>query len=158
MAGTVGSVSVASPDAEFVVLCDDDGAGNVTAFVRRFITSPTGSVSTTDTELDGVTPYAPAGTVGLCTAPVPDPVDIETHGAQDTDWTLAAHPGAQSVTLVVYQGTVTVTTPEGSLTVPAGTTLTWGVDGEADGQLSGTLAIDGTAPAASWHVIWTETA
>lgn len=154
MAGTVGSVSVAGVDAEFVVLCDDDGAGTITPFVRRFSTTPAGAVTTVDTELDGTTPYTVAGTVGLCGKTAP--VDVVPHGTENTDWSLATNPGTQSVTLLVFTGTVAVTTAEGTLTVPAGTALSWSVDGdEVDGRLAGTLSIDGTAPAASWQVLWT---
>ncbi|MFD0208937.1 hypothetical protein ACFVH9_07355 [Streptomyces hirsutus] len=156
MAGTVGSVSIAGTDREVLALCDDDGAGTVTPFLRRLSIAPTGAVAATDTELDGTTAYTPTGTVILCTPPPVEPVDVEAHGVQDTDWSLAANPGSQSVTLLVYAGTVAVTTDEGTLTVPAGASLSWSVDGdEVDAQLTGTLTIDGTAPAASWQVIWT---
>ncbi|MDX3237216.1 hypothetical protein PV392_16360 [Streptomyces sp. ME03-5709C] len=154
MSGTVGSVSVAGIDAEFVILCDDDGAGTVTPFLRRYTTTPAGAVAVTDTELDGTTAYTPAGTVAVCGKPAP--VDVVPHGIENTDWSLAANPGTQSVTLLVFTGTVAVTTAEGTLTVPAGTAMSWSVDGdEVDGRLAGTLSIDGTAPAASWQVLWT---
>lgn len=155
MAGTVGSVSIAGADQELLPLCDLEEDGAVTPFLRRFSTSPSGEVTATDTELDGVTEYAPAGTVVMCNAPV-EPADVETHGVQDADWDLAVNPGTQSVTVLVYTGAVTVTTGEGPLTVPAGAALTWGVDGdETDGQLTGTLTVTGTPPGASWQVLWT---
>lgn len=155
MSGTAGSISITGSDAEFAFLCDDDGAGAVTPFLRRYTTSSTGAVTVTDTELDGSTPYAPAGTVGACAAPAAAPVELAAHGTQDTAWSLAANPGTVSVTLVVYAGAVTATTAEGALTVPAGATLTWsGEDEPGGGLLAGTLSIDGAAPA-SWHVIWT---
>ncbi|MEU5834474.1 hypothetical protein ABZ820_12490 [Streptomyces diacarni] len=156
MSGTVGSVSIAGTDQELLPLCDTAEDGTVTPFLRRFATSPAGTVTATDTTLDGVTPYSPAGTVGMCTALPAEPADVETHGVENTGWSLAENPGTQSVTMLVYTGTVTVTTGEGTLTVPAGASLTWGVDGdEADGQLAGTLSIDGTVPGATWHVLWT---
>lgn len=154
MAGTVGSVSIAGTDQELLPLCDLADDGTSTPFLRRFATSPAGTVTATDTELDGVTPYTPAGTVGMCTSTPADPVDVETHGAENTAWDLADHAGTQSVTVLVYAGTVTVTTTEGALTVPAGAALTWGVgDDETTSQLTGTLTIAGT-PDAMWHVLW----
>ncbi|MFJ3249064.1 hypothetical protein [Streptomyces sp. NPDC086782] len=159
MAGTSGSVSTAAPDREFEILCDDDGAGSVTAFLRRYSVDVSGAVVPVDTELDGVTPYTVAGTVGRCQQlPVPQrPVIV--HGVQNTNWSLATSAGTQSVTLMVLGGSVTVTTAEGTITAPAGATLTWSVDGDGvDSELTGTLTINGTAPAASWLVLWTSQA
>ncbi|MFC8723764.1 hypothetical protein [Streptomyces bacillaris] len=152
MSGTAGSISITGSDAEFALLCDDDGAGSVTPFLRRYSTSAAGTVTTTDTELDGSTAYTVAGTVTVCAAAA-DPAELTVHGSQDTDWSLTA--GVVSVTLVVYTGTVTATTADGALTVPAGATLTWSADESTGATLTGTLEIDGTAPAASWSVIWT---
>lgn len=152
MSGTVGSVS-ATLDREFVVLCDDQGGGVVVPFLRRYTSTAAGVVAA-DYELDGATAYAPTGSVVLCQAADVAAAPASTHGVQDTDWTLAANPTAQSVTLSVLAGAVTVTTPEGNLTVGAGTVLTWSALAP-DGVLTGTLAIDGTAPGASWQVIWT---
>ncbi|WP_329368719.1 hypothetical protein OG896_24530 [Streptomyces sp. NBC_00669] len=56
-------------DIEIVTLCDisDDESGTATPFLRHLAYLP-GAIAPTvvDTALDGVTPYAPAGTVGLC--------------------------------------------------------------------------------------------
>lgn len=153
MSGTTGSISITGSDAEFALLCDDDGAGAVTPFLRRYSTSPAGTVTTTDTELDGSTAYTPGGTVTVCAAAAAEPVELTVHGTQDTDWSLTA--GVVSVTLIVYTGTVTATTGDGALTVPAGATLSWSADESTGATLTGTLEIDGTAPAASWSVIWT---
>jgi hypothetical protein len=160
MAGTSGSVSApAAPDREFEILCDDDGAGTVTSFLRRYTVDSAGNTVPVDTDLDGTTPYAVTGTVGLCHDAQPQQRIVTPHGSQDTDWSLAANPGTQSVTLMVLAGTVPVTTAEGTINAPAGSTLTWSVDGdEIDSELSGTLSIDGTAPAASWLVLWTSQA
>ncbi|MFJ6565596.1 hypothetical protein ACIQMV_38305 [Streptomyces sp. NPDC091412] len=156
MSGTVGSVSVAGTDREFLALCDVAADGTSVPFLRRFSVTPTGTVSATDTELDGTTAYTVTGTANVCLPEPAEPVDVEAHGVQDTGWSLAANPGTQSVSLLVYAGTVSVTTEEGTLTVPAGAALSWSVDGdEVDAQLTGTLTVAGTAPAASWHVIWT---
>jgi hypothetical protein len=156
MSGTGGSVALAAPDREFEVLCDVDGAGVVRAFLRRYTVDTAGAVTPVDTGLDGTTPYTVTGTVGRCQETPPARTPVIPHGVRDTDWSLAANPGTQSVTLSVLVGTVTVTTADGTLTVPAGATLTWSVDGDQrDSALTGTLTIDGTAPAASWLVIWT---
>ncbi|MEZ7005830.1 hypothetical protein [Streptomyces sp. AD55] len=152
MSGTAGSISITGSDAEFALLCDDDGAGS-TPFLRRFSTSPAGTVTTTDTGLDGSTPYTVAGTVTVCSGPAAEPVELTPHGTQDTIWSLAANTATVSVTVIVYTGTVTVTTGDGALTVPAGATITWSADEEPGGLLAGTLEIDGAA-GASWHVLW----
>lgn len=94
MSGTAGSISITGSDAEFALLCDDDGAGTVTPFLRRYSTSPAGTVTTTDTGLDGSTAYTVTGTVTVCSAPAAaDPVELTVHGTQDTDWSLAAGCG-----------------------------------------------------------------
>jgi hypothetical protein len=156
MAGTSGSVSTGAPDREFEILCDDDGAGTSTAFLRRYTVDGTGTVVPVDTELDGTTLYAVTGTVGRCADTQPEPRPVTVHGTQNTDWSLTANPGTQSATLMVLAGTVPVTTAEGTIQAPAGTTLTWSVDGDAvDSELTGTLTIDGTTPGASWLVLWT---
>lgn len=59
------------PDAEFEVLCDVV-AGVSTPFLRRLDIDCDGVVATTDTALDGTTPFAPAGTVGICGDPTED--------------------------------------------------------------------------------------
>jgi hypothetical protein len=156
MAGTSGSVSAAAPDREFEILCDDDGAGTVTAFLRRYTVDGTGTVVPVDTGLDGTTAYTVTGTVGRCTDVQPEPRPVTVHGTQNTDWSLATTPGVRSVTLMVFAGTVPVTTGEGTIQAPAGASLTWSVDGDTtDSALTGPLTIDGTAPAASWAVLWT---
>ncbi|MDX3067817.1 hypothetical protein PV518_37625 [Streptomyces sp. ND04-05B] len=137
-------------EAEPLLLCDSG-----TPFLRHIRYADDGTpMSVLDTTLDGTTPYTPAGTVGQCTDTV-TPRTVTPHGTQNTAWNLAANPGTQSVTLLVYSGTATVTTAEGNLTVPAGATLTWGVDGDSvDSGLTGTLSIAGAA-GASWQVLWT---
>jgi len=156
MAGTSGTVSTSSLDREFEILCDDDGAGTVTAFLRRYTVDGTGTVVPVDTQLDGTTAYTVTGTASVCRDATPTPRPVTPHGTRDTDWSLAANAGTQSVTLMVLTGSVGVTTAEGTFLVPPGSTLTWSVDGDAvDSALTGTLAIDGTAPAASWLVLWT---
>ncbi|MET8421944.1 hypothetical protein ACWD7C_39210 [Streptomyces sp. NPDC005134] len=140
-----------------MILCDDDGAGTSVPFLRRYsTTSLAGTVTPVDTELDGTTPYTVAGTATLCTPAEPERVPVTPHGTQNTDWSLVANAGTQSVTLLVHTGSVAITTADGALTVPAGTTMSWGVDGDqADSTLTGTLSIDGDPATASWHVLWT---
>ncbi|MER6828884.1 hypothetical protein ABT352_23085 [Streptosporangium sp. NPDC000563] len=64
------------PDTEVVQLCDTAPDGASTPFLRA-LTFPAGGGTPTvaDTALDGVTPYTPAGTVGVCqpTEPEPEP-------------------------------------------------------------------------------------
>lgn len=67
---TPGACAVASPDVEFVQLCDVQANGDVIEFVRRTITSfsaagvPTTAVA--DLQVDLATAYAPVGTVKAC--------------------------------------------------------------------------------------------
>ncbi|MGW3447340.1 hypothetical protein [Streptomyces sp. NPDC001076] len=154
-ADTVGVCPESVTDYEVIELCDIAADGTATAFLRRLAIAEDGTVTTTDTALDGTTAYTPAGTVGQCPVTAP-PKTVTPHGTQNTNWDLAANAGTQSVTLLVYTGTVTVTTADGTLTVPAGSSLTWGVDGdEVDSALTGTLTIAGDPAAATWQVLWT---
>ncbi|MFF0206464.1 hypothetical protein [Streptomyces althioticus] len=152
MSGTAGSISIPGVDAEFVLLCDDIGTAR-TPFLRRYSTSAAGTVTSTDTGLDGATPYTVAGTVTVC-ATAAEPVELAVHGAQDTAWSLADQPGTVSVTVVVYTGSVSVGTGDGTLTLPAGASLTWSAEDEPSGTLTGLLDVTGAA-GASWQVIWT---
>lgn len=154
-AGTVGVCPESVTDYEVIELCDVAADGTATPFLRRLAIAEDGTVTVTDTTLDGVTAYTAAGTVGQCPVTTPQKT-VTPHGTQSTDWDLAANAGTQSVTLLVYSGTVTVTTAEGALTVPAGASLTWGVDGDTvDSGLTGTLTIDGDPATATWQVLWT---
>ena len=67
---TVGACAVASPDIEFVKLCDVSATGVATEFYRKItVTFDAAGVPTTttaDLALDMVTPYVVAGTVGEC--------------------------------------------------------------------------------------------
>ncbi|MER6975701.1 hypothetical protein [Streptomyces carpinensis] len=66
--GSSGSAAP-GPDTEIVQLCDTAPDGTVTAFLRQFTYEPGADAPTaTDTALDGVTAYTPAGTVGVCQA------------------------------------------------------------------------------------------
>ncbi|MEU0947645.1 hypothetical protein ABZ379_33835 [Streptomyces canus] len=81
-AGTVGvcqpqDPQPVEPDTEVVALCDVAADGTATPFLRR-LTFPAGggTPTVTDTALDGVTPYTPAGSVGRCPTEVPGPVPV----------------------------------------------------------------------------------
>ncbi|MFE2424647.1 hypothetical protein [Streptomyces hokutonensis] len=153
--GTVGVCPAEVTDYEVIELCDVAADGTVTPFLRRLAIAEDGTVTVTDTALDAVTAYTPAGTVGQCPLTAPQKT-VTPHGTQNTNWDLAANAGTQSVTLLVYSGTVTVTTADGTLTVPAGSSLTWGVDGDAvDSALTGTITVDGDPATATWQVLWT---
>jgi len=94
-ADVTGTVDVGNwrDDAEYAVLCDL-GAAN-TPFVRRYDVSDTGVVTTTDTALDGTTPYVVVGPAGICpvsgsvsVSSLPEPVSVDDNGGSltvDTD-------------------------------------------------------------------------
>lgn len=65
--GGASTVNVTMPaDNEVVVLCDQATDGTVTPFLRRYSVASDGTVTATDTALDGTTAYATAGTVTTC--------------------------------------------------------------------------------------------
>ncbi|MET8609816.1 hypothetical protein [Streptomyces misionensis] len=139
MSGTSGSVSApAAPDREFEILCDDDGTGSGTAFLRRYTVDPAGATVPVDTELDGTTAYTPTGTVKRCTEPptAPGPQLESTIQRQTGAGAVTIPAGARSVTVVVYAGSPTVALGGGAaVTLNAGTSLTWSVDqGAAGGE------------------------
>ncbi|MFD5570471.1 hypothetical protein [Streptomyces cadmiisoli] len=77
-AGCGGGTVTTGTDVEVLALCDTDGSGAVTVFLRQIAYAAAGTVDTvTDTALDGTTPYTPTGTVGTCTAAVEPGVDVE---------------------------------------------------------------------------------
>lgn len=149
MAGTSGSVSTAAPDREFEILCDDDGAGTITSFLRRYTVGSDGTTVPVDTELDGTTAYTVSGTVRLCEAEPPaNPQIGSTIQRQTGAGNVAISAGARSVTLVVYAGSPTVAIgAAAAVTVAAGTSLTWSVDhgGEAGEQLLDAFTFTGVA-------------
>ncbi|MEU1852933.1 hypothetical protein ABZ499_27620 [Streptomyces sp. NPDC019990] len=151
MAGTSGSVSTAAPDREFEILCDDDGAGNVTAFLRRYTVDSTGTTVPVDTQLDGTTAYTVTGTVVRCDAEqpaAPNPLIDSTIQRQTGVGTVTIPAGARSITLVVYAGSPTLAIGGGTaVAVAAGTSLTWGVDrgGESGEQLQDAFVFTGVA-------------
>lgn len=131
MAGTSGSVAAGRPDVEYEVLCDDSGA-----FLRRYTDDGTGGLTPADVTLDGGS-YTPVGAVRRCEPPAAvSPALDGTVQRQIGAGAVTIPAGARSVTLVVLAGTASVVI--GSLpavTVPAGTSLTWGVDqGGAGGE------------------------
>lgn len=142
MAGTSGSVAGLRPDAEYEILCDDNGA-----FLRRYTTED-GAPVLVDTALDGTTAYAPVGTVRRCDGAAPNPVLDSTLQRQTGAGTVTVPAGARSVTLVVYTGNPTVTIGgAAAVTVGPGTALTWGVErgGEAGESLQDAFVFTGIA-------------
>ncbi|EMF20413.1 hypothetical protein H114_32759 [Streptomyces gancidicus BKS 13-15] len=91
MACSGGAGGSAGPcgDTETLVFCDTAEDGTSHSFLRRLTYDCTGEVaSTVDTELDGTTPYTPAGTVGVCAGAEPDCLAhsvIEACRCDDTD-------------------------------------------------------------------------
>lgn len=140
MSGTIGSASAAAPDRELAVLCDDDGAGTLTPFLRRYSVTDAGATTATDTELDGVTPYAVAGTVVRCAERTAANPQIAAVLQRLTGADTAAVPaGVRSVTVVVLAGEPEVQIGAApAVPVPAVTSLSWGVDrgGEAGEALA----------------------
>ncbi|MEU8870442.1 hypothetical protein AB0D24_04615 [Streptomyces javensis] len=56
-----------APGVAVVQLCDTGADGTVTAFLRHLVYAPGATApAVTDTALDGLTPYTPAGTVSVC--------------------------------------------------------------------------------------------
>ncbi|WP_327415394.1 hypothetical protein [Streptomyces sp. NBC_01233] len=128
MSGTNGSVAIARPDNEYDVLCDDVGQ-----FLRRYTTED-GAPVTTDTALDGTTPYVPTGVVHRCEdAATANPVIDSTIQRQTGVGNITITAGARSVTVNVYAGAPTVAIGGGTaVALPAGTSLTWSVDRGGD--------------------------
>ncbi|MGW7708259.1 hypothetical protein [Streptomyces sp. NPDC054771] len=65
--GGDGASAAPGTDTEVLSLCDVAGDTSV-PFLRQLALAADGTVTVTDTALDGVTPYVPAGTVGTCPA------------------------------------------------------------------------------------------
>jgi hypothetical protein len=55
-------------DSEQQVLCDVSGGGVSTQFLRTEVRQANTILRRVDTQLDGISPYTPTGTVGLCSA------------------------------------------------------------------------------------------
>ncbi|MCX4458677.1 hypothetical protein OOK58_42980 [Streptomyces sp. NBC_01728] len=128
MSGTSGSVSVASTDAEYEILCDVAANGTSTPFLRHYTTSGSGTPAMSDTLLDGTTPYTPTGSVVRC-GTSPNPQIDSTVQRQTGAGTVTIAAGARSVTLVVYAGSPTVALSGGTaVPIAAGSSLTWSVD------------------------------
>lgn len=69
--GTVGDCQPdPQPERDLAVLCDVQTNGSVTTFLRDYARDEAGTVTGhADYALDGSTPYAPTGTVGVCQPP-----------------------------------------------------------------------------------------
>ncbi|WP_327594702.1 hypothetical protein [Streptomyces chartreusis] len=152
MSGTSGSVSApAAPDLEFEILCDDDGAGTLTSFLRRYTVDTAGTVVPVDTELDGTTPYVVAGTVVRCdleSPAVPNPQIDSTAQRQTGAGAVTIPAGARSVTWMVFAGAPTVAIGGGAaVPFPQGSSATWSVDrgGETGEALADEFVFTGAA-------------
>lgn len=156
-------------DVEFVPLCDD-GTSPVTPFLRQYsVAIPSGVVTTTDTELDGTTPYVLVGSAVVCglAVEVLRSGSVNIFGAGS--WTLGVDSGGGRVTSVTFAclragsvgpppaaGSVTTTDDFGNTeTLFPGQTKTWEVDATED-ALTGTLVVTTTAVADIVTVVWTE--
>ncbi|MER6632314.1 hypothetical protein ABT301_29540 [Streptomyces sp. NPDC000987] len=130
-------------DGEPLLLCDSG-----TPFLRHIRYAGGVPVSVLDTALDGVTAYTVTGTVGTCAAPPPTDTVVNTGlnrlTAAGTFDVKGAAPGLQSATVTVLAGTAQVTTSSGTVTIPAGLSLTWSVSDDDDSVLS---VLSVTAPA-----------
>jgi hypothetical protein len=104
-----GKSSGAGLDVEVIQLCDisDNESGTVESvpFLRHFVYDTGGGVAfAADTGLDGLTPYAPAGTVGVC-APAAD--DCAQHLREECRWDDTTGDGVgdvQYVELIAVDG------------------------------------------------------
>ncbi|MFD6128603.1 hypothetical protein ACFWC2_14615 [Streptomyces diastaticus] len=141
MSGTNGSVAAASSDVEYEVLCDDGGP-----FLRRYTTVGGGAPTVTDTELDGATPYTPAGAVTRCGTPAAAALVEATVERASGAGSVTIDAGARSVTVVVYAGAPAVAIGGGTAAaLPAGTSLTWGVNQGGGEALGDALVFTGVA-------------
>lgn len=126
-------------------LCDGTGC---VPFVRHIVHDCTGAViASTDTALDGITPYTPAGTVGDCDdCRCPDvPLCPQLLGLSGPEtWTMPE--GTESLAVTVACGPVTVTDCAGNATVinECGTSFTWAAPPAecGPGALCGPVTID----------------
>ncbi|MDX2643493.1 hypothetical protein PV341_07870 [Streptomyces sp. PA03-1a] len=121
---------------EPLLLCDTAGP-----FLRHIRYAGDGTpVSVLDTDLDGVTPYTPVGAVGSCAGASGADAAVNTGlnrlTAAGTFDVKATAPGVQSATVTVLAGTAQVTTSSGTVTVPAGLSLTWSVADTDDSSLA----------------------
>lgn len=144
MSGTSGSVAAASSDAEYEILCDNNGP-----FLRHYTTSGSGAPAVSDTLLDGTTAYVPVGTVVRCGTTANPQID-STVQRQTGVGTVTIAAGARSVTLIVYAGSPTVALSGGTaVPIAAGSSLTWSVDqgGKSGETLQDSFVFTGIAGA-----------
>ncbi|KUN32544.1 hypothetical protein AQJ11_03180 [Streptomyces corchorusii] len=144
--------------------CDDtdgDGVGDVT-YTELWAVDPCGggAPELLGTYLDGdlTKPYTPIAPVE-CTAADQPPGPLST-GVRSVTGTAVqdlagTYPGLQSVSLAVLSDRVLVTMSDGaSVPVPAGASLTWSVEQEADTALAA-ASFAGASAAASYLLNWT---
>ncbi|MFF1834233.1 hypothetical protein ACFVXE_08510 [Streptomyces sp. NPDC058231] len=145
--------------------CDDtdgDGVGDVT-YTELWAVDPCNGAAPeligTFQDGDLTQPYTPVAPVD-CTSTVdattpPAPVTVHSGGANLAPSTAAALPtaGLQSLTVTTLTGTTDVVTDSGTVTIPAGATLTWSVTRDQDSNLTVTSVTTGAASTAL--VAWT---
>ncbi|MTE20281.1 hypothetical protein F0L17_14415 [Streptomyces sp. TRM43335] len=147
-AGTVGVCETTDPCTRTVIErcgCDDadgDGTGEV-PYTELWAIDPCDGQAPvllgTYRDGDFTQPYTPVAPVE-CTASSQDPAPVLTGARRLTGDTVldvaGLYPGLQSVTLTVVAGEGTATTSDGTVTVPAGATLTWSVTTDRDEALA----------------------
>ena len=141
--GAVGTCNPTVADREFEVLCDTVGT-----FLRRYSVSSTGVVTTTDTTLDGTTPYVVTGAVDICKYSQVNPEIDSTLVRQTGAGVVTILAGARSVTVTVLAGAPTVSIDGGAaVTLIAGLSMTWEIDlgGTAGEALQDSFAFTGNA-------------
>lgn len=141
-------------------LCDQTDDGACTPFLRRLVIDCDGeTTASTDTALDGVTPYEAAGTVIDCDecAPCrPAPMCPQLLGLSGPEtWTMP--DGTESLAVTVACGPITVADCAGTATVinERGPTFSWAAAASscAPGSLCGPVTVevpDGSAVYVQW--------
>ncbi|MFF5968269.1 hypothetical protein ACFY64_32005 [Streptomyces collinus] len=149
--GTAGTVTPC--DAQNVIeacRCDDadgDGVPEV-GYVELLAVDCAGTLSSVGTYLpDYSAPYTPVSPMD-CDAGedlgAPPAFGVQAHRvelAAGASWSADAWPTLQSVTAVAHGGAGTVTTVDGTSTLHATETATWGVSRDPDARLTGPLTI-----------------
>lgn len=97
------------PEAEVLQLCDLVDGQDPVPFLRHITYDSGGAVAVvTDTALDGLSPYAPSGTVGICRPePGPEPYVTQMCRCDDTDGDGIADTDYVEVLEVAADGTLT---------------------------------------------------
>ena len=138
------------PTPDFELLCMTDSAD--TRFVRVVRIASDGAVTIIGNYLPDFPAgqYTPVGAVTLCDEKnndVEQPFGLGVTGVAPTN----PPANAMAVTLTVFAGAVTVTTPTGSFVAPAGSSFTWGDGNDQVGNYQA-ITFTGTTAGASYAV------